>query len=159
LVSRNSNKVVRLLSVIPLSLALTAGCTAQTSTESQTRSSSEDLSLLGLCVPFACCTPPAGGWQDNDFENQLKSLGCKTPGAYTPSYRADDWWVYSICPRSAELDALVGQYSNTAPYDAADTDTSLLAQNPCALGIIGDLLVNDEFVQWDPTCENCSYRQ
>jgi len=152
--SRKSNKVFGLLCVAALSLALAAGCTAQTSTEPPTSSSTAAISLLGICSPLACCFPGGGGWQDNPFENELKSLGCTTPSAYTQSYTRSDWWVYSECPLSLEPTNLVLQYSTVAPY------YSQLVVNACLeLHAVGQIQPTSVFVQWDPTCENCRYRE
>jgi hypothetical protein len=157
---RRSNTVVGLLSVpVVLSLVAAVGCTSETSTEPQTRSSSDDLSL-GICLPLTCCFPNGGGWQNNDFEKQLKSWGCTTPKAYTASYEASDWWVYSLCPLSLEpkLSQFVQQYHTTAPYYADDTGSGL-ALNLCVVDALGELLTQNDFVQWDPLCPNCGYRE
>jgi hypothetical protein len=151
---RRSNTVVGLLSVVPvaLSLVLAAGCTSETSTEPPTRSSSESLGVLGICAPLTCCFPGGGGWQDDPFEDQLKSLGCSTPSAYTESYGQSDWWLYSMCPTSTDLVGLVLKYAAVAPY------YSRLVVNACLeLHALGEVEPTSVFVEWDPTCPGCSY--
>jgi len=154
--SVRSNTVVGLLPVVPvgLSLALAAGCTAETSTEPPTRSTTESLAPLGICVPLACCFPDGGGWQDDPFEDQLRSLGCSTPSAYTESYGQSQWWLYSMCPASTELSDLVVTYATVAPY------YSQLVVNACLEGhALGQDDPTSVFVEWDPTCPGCSYQQ
>jgi hypothetical protein len=142
-----------------VSLALAAGCTVQTSTEpptgssiEPTGSSRESLSLLGVCAPLTCCFPNGGGWENNPFEKQLKSLGCSNPSAYTQSYGQSDWWLYSMCPGSIDLVELVLSYATVAPY------YSQLVLNECLEAhALGDLDPGAVFVEWDPTCPNCYY--
>jgi hypothetical protein len=145
--SRSSKTVVGLVALVPLSLALTAGC-METSTE-QTRSSSDDLSLLGICAPLTCCAPSGGWWEDNDFENGLQSLGCTTPRPYTPRYTASEWWLYSECPPSNALDKLVKKYQDVSPYDSEETV-------PCVEQLVPVVIQGAVFVQFDPVCGNCS---
>jgi hypothetical protein len=155
MVSRRSNGGIKLLSVVPvgLSLALAVGCTAETSPEPPTRSSSEPLAPLGICTPLACCFPDGGGWRDDPFEDQLRALGCSTPSAYTESYGQSQWWLYSTCPASVDLTDLVLTYATVAPY------YSQLVVNECLeLHAVGQLTPTSVFVEWDPTCPGCSYQ-
>ena len=153
--SRRPSRGVGRVSVVPvaLSLALAAGCTAETPTEPPTRSSSEPLAPLGICTPLACCFPGGGGWQDDPFEDQLESLGCSTPSAYTESYGQSQWWLYSMCPASTDLVVLVLTHAAVAPY------YSQLVANACLeTHALGQQEPTSVFVEWDPTCPNCSYQ-
>jgi hypothetical protein len=134
-----------------VSAVLAVGCTVETSApESDVRTSSSSLSLLGICTPLTCCFPSGGAWASNPLEDRLRELGCTAPQAYTESYQASNWWIYSHCPTSLALTSLVLEYATVSPY------YSQLVVNPClelhALGGNDPLGV---FVEWDPTCPNC----
>jgi hypothetical protein len=125
---------------------LAVGCTAETSDPESTSSQP----LLGICTPLTCCFPSGGGWASNPFEDGLRELGCTRPQAYTESYEASQWWLYSQCPTSLELTNFVLQYALVSPY------YSQLVINPCLelRGLTGSDALG-AFVEWDPTCPNC----
>jgi hypothetical protein len=141
------------LGVGAICFALSSGCAVQGSTpESSQQSSATSESLLGICTPLLCCFPAGGAWNDDPFENGLRSLGCSEPAAYTESYGQSKWWLYSTCPASLPLTELVLQYATVAPY------YSQLVVNACLeLHAIGNLAPTEVFVQWDPTCSSCTY--
>jgi hypothetical protein len=137
------------IAVLPVVLA--SGCTLGGSThEPGDRTAAASEPLLGICAPLTCCFPSGGGWSDDPFEDGLRALGCTTPQAYTESYGQSQWWLYSACPLSTQLSALVLQYSTVSPY------YSQLVVNECLElhAILGDE-VTHVFVQWDPTCSSC----
>jgi hypothetical protein len=138
---------------LAVSLAVPCGCTNETSNAgTPTRSSQEELQVLGICAPLTCCFPDGGGWDKDPFEDQLRSLGCSTPRAYTQSYGQSDWWLYSSCPASLDVAYLVLQYALVAPY------YSQLVVNECLEAhAVGGGDPGAVFVQWDPTCSSCYY--
>jgi hypothetical protein len=144
---------IRQAAVAACFAAIASACTLESS-QSEPASQTSSQGLLGICAPLTCCFPSGGGWADNPFEDRLRSLGCTTPRAYTQSYGTPDWWVYSSCPASLDLTTLVLQYATVSPY------YSQLVVNECLLldGIVGGS-PTDVFVQWDPTCETCRWRQ
>jgi hypothetical protein len=138
-----------------VSLSLSSGCSVQSpSPEASQRTSGTSEALLGICTPQTCCFPSGGGWADNPFEEGLRALGCSEPQAYTQSYGQADWWLYSTCPGpSVALTNLVLEYATVSPY------YSQLVVNLCLEAhAIGDTDLTEVFVQWDPTCSQCSYR-
>jgi hypothetical protein len=105
---------------------------------------------VGLCTPLTCCFPTGAEWGSNAFENELKSLGCGVPAAYAESAGSSQWWLYTECPQSAALNALVKQYASVAPYEAR------FVTNLClTLDAVGGLRLNSVFVEFDPTCGSC----
>jgi hypothetical protein len=105
---------------------------------------------LGICTPLTCCFPTGAEWGDNPFENGLRSLGCSMPAAYTQKAGSTSWYLYSQCPASAKLDALVSTYAKVSPYDAE------FVSNLClTLNAVGELKLNSVFVEFDPTCASC----
>jgi len=108
--------------------------------------------LLGICQPLTCCFPSGGGWTADPFEEGLRDLGCTKPQAYTESYGASQWWLYSMCPSSSDLVTLVAAYALVNPY------YSQLVVNECLeLHAVGQGNATDVFVEWDPTCSSCCY--
>jgi hypothetical protein len=140
------------LGVCAVGLALSSGCTVQSTSPEASRQTSTSEALLGICAPLTCCFPSGGEWKDDPFENGLRALGCSTPHAYTESYGESRWWMYSTCPASVPLTELVLQYATVSPY------YSQLVVNECLeLHAIGTLDPTEVFVEWDPTCGSCYY--
>jgi hypothetical protein len=106
--------------------------------------------LVGVCSPLTCCFPTGAEWSGDPFENGLRALGCSTPQAYAEHYGESTWWMFTLCPASAQLTALVGAYANVAPYDSA------FALNLClTLDSVDQVLAGQVFVEFDPTCSSC----
>jgi hypothetical protein len=132
-------------------VTLACACTIEGQSQEPTeKTSGGSEALLGICQPLTCCFPSGGGWSDDPFEDGLRALGCTTPRAYTESYGESKWWLYSSCPASIQLTALVVQYATASPY------YSQLAVNECLeLHAVTGSDPTSVFVEWDPTCSSC----
>jgi len=155
-----------LRAVAGASLLLLAGCAADATVDSKTTTESPSGAAPGVqskaprtdaikvaeksCSPLTCCFPAGGGWDDDPFEDSLRGLGCSTPANYTEATGTGNWWLYTRCPPSRELEKLVCDYSHVAPYDARFIDSLCLE-----LAAIGSGKPDSVFVEFDPTCETC----
>jgi hypothetical protein len=135
-----------------LCILLAGGCAIDGTHDETSATSSASEPLLGVCLPLTCCFPSGGGWAQDPFEARLQALGCSEPRAYVASYGQSYWWLYSACPLSLDLTALIAQYALVGPY------YSRVAVNECLeLQAVGGGQVTTAFVEWDPTCPSCSY--
>jgi len=101
-------------------------------------------------LPSDLLLPRRGRLDDDPFEDSLRGLGCSTPANYTEATGTGNWWLYTRCPPSRELEKLVCDYSHVAPYDARFIDSLCLE-----LAAIGSGKPDSVFVEFDPTCETC----